>query len=82
MYKHMTTIKGNYLRRVTTSNYSAIANSYTLQFTTAHTKSSQFVFTSRFLLMDPNNGLCLHSYWLANVSQLTELIVRVILRPT
>jgi hypothetical protein len=28
----------DYLQIVTTSNYSAIANSHTLQFTTAHTK--------------------------------------------
>jgi hypothetical protein len=30
-----------YLQIVTTSNYSAVANSHTLQFTTARTKSSQ-----------------------------------------
>jgi hypothetical protein len=39
---------------VTTSNYSAIANSRTLQFTTARIKSSMFVFTSRCLVTDPN----------------------------
>jgi hypothetical protein len=32
-----------HLQIVTTSNYSAITNSHTLQFTTEHTKSSQFV---------------------------------------
>jgi hypothetical protein len=53
-------------------NYSAIANSQTLQFTTAHTMSSQFVCSSRILVTDPNNVLCLRPYWLANVSQLTK----------
>jgi hypothetical protein len=47
-----------HLQIVTTSNYNAIANSHNLQFTTAHTKYSQFVFTSHFLVMDPNNILC------------------------
>jgi hypothetical protein len=32
-----------YFQIVTTSNYGAIANSHTLEFTTAHTKSSQSV---------------------------------------
>jgi hypothetical protein len=36
-----------YLYIVTTSNYSAISNLYILQFTTARTKPSQFVFSSR-----------------------------------
>jgi hypothetical protein len=62
----------DHLQIVTTSNYSAIANSHNLQFTAAHTKYSQFVFTSRFLLTDPNNVLCLCPYWQANVSQLTK----------
>jgi hypothetical protein len=34
------------LQIVTTSNYSAIANSHTQQFTTARTKSSQFAVSS------------------------------------
>jgi hypothetical protein len=63
---------------ITTSNYSAIANSRTLQFTTAHTKSSLFVFTSRFLGTGPNNVLCLRPYWLANVSQLTKLTAKLL----
>jgi hypothetical protein len=53
--------------------YDTIANSYTLQFTTTHIKFSQFDFTSRFLVTDPNNVLCLLPYRLANVSQLTKL---------
>jgi hypothetical protein len=60
---------------VTTSNYNALANSGTRFLTTAHTKSSQFVFTDRFLINDPNNVLCLRPYWLAKVSQLTKLKV-------
>jgi hypothetical protein len=63
----------DHLHIVTLSNYSASANSHTLQFTTAHTKSPQFVFISRFLVMDSNNVLCLCHYWLVNVSQLTKL---------
>jgi hypothetical protein len=35
-----------HLHIITTSNYIAFANSHTLQFTTAHTKSSQFVAAS------------------------------------
>jgi hypothetical protein len=34
------------LQLITESNYSAIANSHTLLFITAHSKSSKFVFTS------------------------------------
>jgi hypothetical protein len=67
---------------VTSSNFGAMANSHIQQFTTARTKSSQFVFTSRFLVVDPNNVLCLRLYTLANVSQLTKLKVKVMLRPT
>jgi hypothetical protein len=37
-----------------------------------YTMSSQFVLTSYFLVTDPNNILCLHPYWLANVPQLTH----------
>jgi hypothetical protein len=39
-----------------TSNYNAIANLHTLKITKAHAKSSQFVFTSRFLVTDLNIG--------------------------
>jgi hypothetical protein len=34
------------LQNITTSNYSTVANSYTLQFTTAHTKSFQSAVSS------------------------------------
>jgi hypothetical protein len=57
-----------YFQMVTTSNYNVLANSYTRLLTTAHTKFSQFVFTSRFLLTDPNNGVCLRLTLLANIS--------------
>jgi hypothetical protein len=67
----------DHLQIVTTSNYSAISNSHTLQFTTARTKSSQFAFARRFLVTDSNSVLCLRPYWLANVSQLTKVRVRV-----
>jgi hypothetical protein len=50
------------LQIVNISNYSAIANSHTLQFTTAHTEFSQFVFTSSFLLIDAKNVFCLRPY--------------------
>jgi outer membrane receptor for monomeric catechols len=39
-----------------TSNYSATDNLHTLHMTTAHAKSSQSAFTSRFLVTDLNNG--------------------------
>jgi hypothetical protein len=35
---------------VTTSNYSIIANSYALQFTTAGTKTSQFAVSSQVIV--------------------------------
>jgi hypothetical protein len=60
-----------HLQMVTTSNY-ALANSCTLQLTTAHINPSQSVCISRFLVTDPNNILCLRPCWLANVSQLTK----------
>jgi hypothetical protein len=70
-----------HLQIVTTSNYKAVANSCTHLLTTAHTKFSQFVFTSRFLVTDTNNVLCLRPYRLANVSQLTNRVkVNVTLR--
>jgi hypothetical protein len=59
----------DHLQMVTKSNYNAVTNSYTRLLTTAHTKSSQFVFTSRSLVTDPNNVLCLRPSRLA-VSQL------------
>jgi hypothetical protein len=46
----------DHLQIVTTSNYDAIANLYTLQITEAHATSSQSAFTSRFLVTDLNNG--------------------------
>jgi hypothetical protein len=40
---------------LTTSNYIVIDNLNSLQINTACAKSSQFAFTSRFLVMDHNN---------------------------
>jgi hypothetical protein len=62
-----------HLQMVTTSNYDALANSCSHLLTTPHNKSSQFGFTSRFLVTDPNNVLYLRPYWLVNVSQPTKL---------
>jgi hypothetical protein len=70
----------DHLQIVTISNYSAVANLHTVQFTTEHTKSSLFVFASRFLVKNPSSVLCLRPYWLANVSQLTRVRVRLTLR--
>jgi hypothetical protein len=64
------------LHIVTTCSYNAIANSHILQFTTAYTKSSQFVVTSRFLVTDPKDP-----YRLANVSQETPRLVPVSHQP-
>jgi hypothetical protein len=48
-----------YTQLVTTSNYSAIANSHALQFIRACTKSSQSAFTSRFLVTDGDSSASL-----------------------
>jgi hypothetical protein len=45
-----------YTRLGTTSTHNAIADLHILQITRAHTKSSQSTFTSRFLVVDLNNG--------------------------
>jgi hypothetical protein len=45
-----------YTQLGTTSTYKAIADLHTLHSTRVHCKSSQYVFTSRFLITDLNNG--------------------------
>jgi hypothetical protein len=66
-----------YTPLATTSNYSAIANKHTLLITTAHAKSSQFAFTSRFLVTNLNNegfsASVLMSLCPANIAQLISL---------
>jgi hypothetical protein len=62
-----------YTQLVTTSNYKAVANSCTRLLTTVYAKSSQFVFTSRFLVTDPNNVLCLRPCLLFSILQQTKL---------
>jgi hypothetical protein len=71
----------DYLQIVTISNYKAIANLHTLQITRTHAKSSPSVFTTRFLVTDPNSVLCLRRYWLANVSQLTSMVAAISHQP-
>jgi hypothetical protein len=66
-----------HFQMVITSDYNTLANSCTRLLTRAHAKPSQFVFTNRFLITDPNNVLCLLPYWLANSLHLTKLRVRV-----
>jgi hypothetical protein len=66
-----------HLQIVTASNYNALADSCTRLFTAAHTKPSQHVFTSRFLVTDPNNVLCLRPNWLKNISQLTPRLATI-----
>jgi hypothetical protein len=66
---------------VTTSNYNALANSCLRLLTIAQTKSSQFIFTSRFLVADPNSFLCLRPYWLANISQLPPSLAAISHQP-
>jgi hypothetical protein len=46
----------DHLHGVTTNNYNIISNFHTLQMTTAHAKSFQPAFTSRFPATDLNNG--------------------------
>jgi hypothetical protein len=57
-----------HLKLVTTINYSTIADSHTLQFTTARTKSSQSAIasTSRCLATDPSNVLYFRAYVVAS----------------
>jgi hypothetical protein len=62
----------DHLQIVIISNYNAFANSYVRLLTTTHTRSSQFVFTTRFLVTDPNNFICLFSYRLTSASQWTH----------
>jgi hypothetical protein len=57
-----------HLQIVGTSNYNALANSYTHLLTTVNTES---FFTNRFLATDPNNILCLSPYWLIDAPNLT-----------
>jgi hypothetical protein len=71
-----------HLQIVITSNYGALANSCTRVLTIAHTESSEFVYTIRFLATAPNNVLCLCAYWLADALHLTKLSLSLILRPT
>jgi hypothetical protein len=59
----------DHIQVVTTGNRSAVANIHALQITRAHAESSESAFTSRFLVMDTDNVLCLRHYWLANVPQ-------------
>jgi hypothetical protein len=40
------------------------------------------IFTSRFLVMDPNSVLCLCHNWLANVSQLTPRLAAISHQPS
>jgi hypothetical protein len=74
----------HHLQIVTISNYNALDNSCIRLLTIACTKSSHFVFTSRFLITDSKNVLCLDPYWLANTWQLRKLnlSLSLILRPT
>jgi hypothetical protein len=51
-------------------------------FTTPHTKSYQFVVTSRFMVTVLNSILCLRPHWLANIPQLTKLNLSLMLWPT
>jgi hypothetical protein len=50
---------------------------HVLVFSLQHIFTSQFVLTSHFLVTNPKNVLCLCPYWLATVSQLTKLKVKI-----
>jgi hypothetical protein len=64
-----------HLQNVTTRNYSTVANSQSLQFTTPRTQSSQSALSSRVVAGDEFDQCPLlpssRSYWLAIVPQLT-----------
>jgi hypothetical protein len=66
----------DHLQMVTTSNYNTLSNSCIYLLTTAHAVS-QFVFTSHFLVTDPNSVFWLHPYQLANISQLTPRLAAI-----
>jgi hypothetical protein len=72
----------DHLQIVTTSNYFAVTNSHTPQFTRARNMYPQFVFTGRFLVTGPNNVFCLRPYLLANITQLTKFKVKVKVKVT
>jgi hypothetical protein len=67
------------LKLVTIINYSASTNSHTLQFTTAHTKSSHSAVFTGCHLMTASNAVdssasvfhCPNPCWLAHISRLT-----------
>jgi hypothetical protein len=61
-----------YTQLVTTSNYNSRTSWRTLKITVTAAHIVFHAFTSRFLVTDPNNVLCLRSYRLANISQLTH----------
>jgi hypothetical protein len=71
----------DHLQMVTTNNYNVLANSCIRPLTIAHTKFPQFVFNSRFLVPNSNNDLCLRSYRLANVPQLTPRLATISHQP-
>jgi hypothetical protein len=56
------------LENVTTNNYNTIVNPHTLQFTTAHTKSSSLLYLHRSL---SGNGFQLRSFLSFRVHALT-----------
>jgi hypothetical protein len=52
----------DHLQDLSISNYDIIASFDTLQITTAHAKSSQSVFTSRFPVTEIHQHLCVVRY--------------------
>jgi hypothetical protein len=58
----------------TTRNYNcnSLTGLHTVYITVTAAHIKYFIFTSRFLVTDPNSVLCLHRYRIANIPQLTH----------
>jgi hypothetical protein len=70
-----------YPHLITTSKYNSLTGLHTLKITVTAAHKVSYVFTSRFLVTDPNNVLCLRSCRVANVSPLTQLWTSSSLQP-
>jgi hypothetical protein len=70
-----------HLQMVTRSTYNTLANSCIRLLTAAHTMSTQFDFTSRLLVTNPNNVLCLRPSRLVNTSQLIPRLTAISHQP-
>jgi hypothetical protein len=64
-----------YTQLVTTSNSNSLTDLHTLKITVTAKYIFFYIFTSRFLVTDLNNVLCLRPYRVANTPQLNSSIL-------